>query len=673
MTVRRCALVLLVLSGAARAEPLLWPLDLQPALSSTFGETRSTAFHMGIDLKTWGKTGYAVRAVGDGWIHRVRTSPWGYGRALYQTLSDGRIVVYAHLESFAKPVQQRVLQAQRTRGHYSVQLWLDEGDIPVRRGQVIAHTGASGAGPPHLHVELRDADNVPMNPLLHGLGPVQDATPPTMRRLLVVPLSEASLVDDWGQAVSVPLKFADGVYRATRTVSVWGPIGLAVDSHDRADLAPNKMAALGHELHVDGSRVLTSTFERVSWSDGHLVALDRLRPTGDAAVYTALFRRPGNRLPFYDVLAGSQGLSEDGAVVAGDDGLQEGRHEIAVHALDVAGNRSVATLLIDVTPPAGMAPVDQLSSAPGLTADGIDFALDLRAIARPRHVLLQVKAPKPLLQAPRVEALRRTIPMRRRGPDEFVGILALGQVDTDSVVVEGWAVAAGGRRGHGRLALSGRSIRPGQAQRISLLAGEALLETASGSSFERVYPQAQRLQPVASDGLVATAVGCRVGPADVAFDARARIWLRASGPTTGLGVYADDGKGRWVLIGAEADSSAPDQMWLGAQIRAFGSFALMRDTTPPTIDNLQPADGSQTDADVVITAAIADAGSGIAREEDIELQLDGVRLISEYDPEAGTVMAQTEGPLRSGPHRLLLTLRDAAGNETAATSDFLSR
>ena len=93
-------LALLVYPVGAQTESLLWPLELKPALSSTFGETRPTAFHAGIDLKTWGKTGYPVRALADGWILRVRTSPWGYGRALYQQLADGRIAVYAHLEGF---------------------------------------------------------------------------------------------------------------------------------------------------------------------------------------------------------------------------------------------------------------------------------------------------------------------------------------------------------------------------------------------------------------------------------------------------------------------------------------------------------------------------------------------------------------------------------------------
>ena len=61
MTIRcrpHCILAFLALfsvSTTAQPAPLRWPLDLKPALSSTFGETRATAFHAGVDLKTWGK------------------------------------------------------------------------------------------------------------------------------------------------------------------------------------------------------------------------------------------------------------------------------------------------------------------------------------------------------------------------------------------------------------------------------------------------------------------------------------------------------------------------------------------------------------------------------------------------------------------------------------------
>ena len=130
--------------ATAQAQELRWPLVLTPTLSSTFGETRSTAFHNGIDLKTWGKTGYPVHAAADGWVERARTSPWGFGRVIYVRLNDGRIVVYAHLDSFYDPVQKRIFREQRRLGQYSVQLWFEKEEYPVRRGEVIGATGQTG-------------------------------------------------------------------------------------------------------------------------------------------------------------------------------------------------------------------------------------------------------------------------------------------------------------------------------------------------------------------------------------------------------------------------------------------------------------------------------------------------------------------------------------------------
>ena len=257
----------------------------------------------------------------------------------------------------------------------------------------------------------------------------------------------------------------------------------------------------------------------------------------------------------------------------------------------------------------------------------------------------------------------------------YAGVVSLEGIDEDSVVVQITAVAADGGAGTGHMILSGRSIVPGQPTEIPLLGGDVSLQLAAGSAFEILYPQVTRLvlsdSIDASTGLRGAGVGCLIGPADAAFDERARISLRVAGPTDHLGVYADDGNGRWVFIGADADADGEDR--ISARIRAFGRFALMADVGPPSITGLQPDPGSVVDADVTFAAEVADAGSGIALEEDVRLELDGVRLISEYDPEADRVTAAADEPLVAGAHHLVLTLRDAAGNVTTATTDFISR
>ena len=59
------------------------PLNIPLILSGTFGELRGNHFHAGIDIKTYGKEGYQVKSLDDGYVDRIRVGTTGYGKALY--------------------------------------------------------------------------------------------------------------------------------------------------------------------------------------------------------------------------------------------------------------------------------------------------------------------------------------------------------------------------------------------------------------------------------------------------------------------------------------------------------------------------------------------------------------------------------------------------------------
>ncbi len=103
---RLILLILPALAGAAGsaapARSLRWPLDLPTRyLTSSFMEPRPGRYHAGLDLKTQSRTGFAVHAVEDGWISRVRAENGAYGRAVYVQGVSGRTTVYAHLSRFS--------------------------------------------------------------------------------------------------------------------------------------------------------------------------------------------------------------------------------------------------------------------------------------------------------------------------------------------------------------------------------------------------------------------------------------------------------------------------------------------------------------------------------------------------------------------------------------------
>ena len=367
----------------ALGEELRWPLSFGRALSSSFGESRSTSFHAGIDLKTWGKTGYEVRAVSSGYAWRLRTSPWGYGRAVYQRLRDGRMVVYAHLAGFAPKLARRVHREQRENRRYSVDLQLREGEIPIRRGELIGWSGESGAGPPHLHLELRDPNNVPFNPLVDEFE-VKDTVAPTIQRLSLVPVGIESTVNGGHEPVSTALSWnpSSGEFESAEILSAYGRVGVSVLVYDRADAATNKLAPYRQSLNVIGRRHFVATYNRVAYSETHQIYLDRLFlefPGGKGRFFN-LFRVPGNRLSFYTHGVGEDGLLDCG-IGSGSGFLAKGTHQLVIESEDAAGNRSRARVQLRVNAPPSIVLARMVRSAGGQSletqvGDGDDFQLE---------------------------------------------------------------------------------------------------------------------------------------------------------------------------------------------------------------------------------------------------------------------------------------------------------
>ncbi|MBT4496073.1 MAG: M23 family metallopeptidase [Gemmatimonadetes bacterium] len=730
-------LLLTVVEGGA--EPFGWPIPLQPALSSTFGETRSTAFHAGIDVKTWGRTGYEVRALQDGYIWRLRTSPWGYGRVVYQKLADGRILVYAHLQGFAPKLAERIEAAQQEKGFYSVDLWFAKEELPIAKGELIAWTGQSGAGPPHLHLELRDADSRPLNPLLHGFG-IEDGETPTVRRIGLIPVGRESRVNGEHRPISFELRWNEKkqVFESGKVAVVQGRVGVAVLTYDRADRAPNKLAPYRTSLRIDGEELFATHYDRYSYDNAHQVELDRTRleVTGKSSPFFNLFRLPGNRLGFYGEKSG------DGLLLCGVEGaLEKGRRQIEVDVADVAGNVSRARFQVEVN--AFPEVIEARLSEDGRTlvaevrdADDAELEVELAlskdgmkwkkvdgkkvgpgrgtwklkeraalwrvtardksgseafrtcatsttggkgngpqlAIGREVHedfVELIVEADQVLAEAPAIRSAGRSLAVRQMELLEFRSDVPL---EPDGAALLEVEVGERGREGvnlRERVFLDQRSVQPGEERVLVFGGGDVELLFAANSAYSPFFPQVERFHPHDAEQLTSGGIGCDLSPATVRFDHKVEVRLRYPEGLTDaekLGLYVQGGDGSWSLAGNELDA---ERRTVGARVRQFSRFALMIDKTPPTIDGLRPASGTTIERQRPrLSARIDDGGSGIGREEDIEMILDGRRLISVYDPEGKRVEYLLRENLTPGEHELVVTVRDMGGNEATVRSAF---
>lgn len=738
-------LVLVVLATAAQAGPPAdrfgWPVDGPRSLAATFAETRSASLHAGIDVRTGGRTGLPVRAQAGGSVVRLRTSPWGYGRVVYLQLADGTSLVYAHLQAFAPKLAARVLAAQRARGRYTVDVALAPGELVVKRGELVAWSGDSGTGPAHLHVELRDRDNRPINPLRHGFV-VPDGVAPHLERIALVPAGMASWVDGGHGPVALTVK--DGTWR---TVPVQGQVGVAVQAVDYGDQAPNRLAPYALKLTVDSTSVMRVAYDTFGYDQTHLMPLDRLTvPVADGvAEFLVLFRRAGNRLAFYQGAAGDGWLAAGRGTQGGS--LLPGLHQLEVEAVDAAGNRATAVGCLMVDAPPAIGGLELLDGGRALTAEisddddpllrcvlsrlvdgqwqtvsegevepgrhrwpvpagpaslwrvrvedgrgtaawatagepapvspastpGGPLRLAILPWASADFVELRLQSDRVLAGVPDVRVEGQPLTVRQQELQEYCADLRLDPNGPATARVRVRARALDGQEAEAEVALSQVPVVPGQGARLYFGAPAAELVFAADSPCRLLFPQYEAGPVTVPEYLAPLGPGYAFTPADEAFDARVEVRLPYPpdyAEPRRLGVYVQTPSG-WSMVGNDVDTAA---VQVKARVRRLGRFAVLADREPPRIATLNPAPGAVVgNRQPRLSAAVSDRGSGLASEEDIVVELDGRRLISEYDPDGGRVQGQPEQALRPGRHVVVFRVTDQSGQTTSAESVFRVR
>ncbi|PQV46302.1 peptidase M23-like protein [Jejuia pallidilutea] len=243
------------------------PLEIPLILSGTFAELRSNHFHSGMDIKTQQRTGLKVIASANGYVSRIKISHYGYGKALYITHPNGYTTVYAHLKSFAPEIEDYIKKQQYKNESYEIELFPKVDELLVTKGSLVAYSGNSGgSGGPHLHFEIRDNAERPINPMLFGLD-IKDSKLPTITSIYAYPLNENSHVNNakTKQALRlIPLKNGD---YTVENIKAFGKIGFGITTWDRQDLAANKNGVYNIQTFVNGSKNFELDFKRFSFDE----------------------------------------------------------------------------------------------------------------------------------------------------------------------------------------------------------------------------------------------------------------------------------------------------------------------------------------------------------------------------------------------------------------------
>ena len=241
------------------------PLDIPFSLSGTFGEPRSTHYHLGVDIKTQGRQGWEVKSVAPGYISRIRVSIGGYGKTLYINHPDQTTSVYAHLKKFSPKIEAYLKSSQYKKKSYIIQKFPERDEFSIKAGEVIGYSGNTGSSSgPHLHFEIRDTKSQkPLNPLLFNL-PVKDSQRPQIQKLYLFYHEDNSITTP---SESIPLQKVNDSSYSTPLIKTLGKLGLGIQMYDRQDLSYSKNGIYKAQVKVNGKSIVEYKFDELNYSD----------------------------------------------------------------------------------------------------------------------------------------------------------------------------------------------------------------------------------------------------------------------------------------------------------------------------------------------------------------------------------------------------------------------
>lgn len=648
--------VLSIQAAVSSENPTLpWPVKAEPGISSSFCEFRSGHFHAGIDIKVYGVIGVPCVAVADGHVSRIKTSHAGYGRALYLELEDGRTAVYAHLDHFTKAVEERIKSIQHETGEFAVDYFTDNDSLfRFKQGDVVAFAGRSGTKHAHLHFEIRDRNQKPLNPLLEGIK-IPDHIPPVPVAFTISPMDGRSTVEGdcqpriWNR----PIRRNDGIWGPRDQVGVSGRVGISIDCYDKTDASENLVALYDISMLVNGKEYWKTQYNEFSYDESDQVEIERdyrMWRTGHG-VFNRLYKAPGNTLD----LGKGEGIIDL-------DLFEKFPVDVDIILSDISGNQTVVK--IQLVPDAesdddrlvggepmykfvGHGDSDRIrmqildkyirfSGPPGIEGFNLNGNLNGN---------LNVTLPAQLLEGGAVSVW---IP-----PVDFQSVIKVTAIDHLSAAVESRQVTL-------------HPVNPESHTEISSEKGEMLLEVPVGSVFEttwlRITPEPAYLIP----GKTSTCL--QVEPIDQPLAKTVRVKLKNKddvGEEGGWGVYYLDSKQGWIFLGNEQDGD-----YLYAETLSWELFGLVRDVDKPIVRVTSPSpDGIYTNSSFEFRALVDDSTSGLT-SGCFTLLLDGRKVPVEYDSPRDRLLYNLWKPAGVGEHQIKLTVTDRVGNTTEESINF---
>jgi hypothetical protein len=302
---------------------------------------------MGMDFSTGGRRGLPIVSITDGKIVQVQRYWTSIGNAVIVEHKDGVRARYGHLSRFSPKLTEylkksSIAKSFRSRRDFDHELTTP---IAVKGGEIIAFSGDTGIGPPHLHFELFK-DGIYYNPKDYGFTP-EDSSEVVFDFICIKPESPRSFINGKHEPLTIPFTKTDGGYSLNselKEIPIQGLVSVQVSAHQKTERSRLGLQTI--QMELNGSRILNLNFSELpkSQTKKFVLVYDsyRSKSNGNPFLYN-LFSRDGNGIPGLGKTMIGSGLISSGILNATEENIVS----IQARGLGEAFNEAIVRFIKD--------------------------------------------------------------------------------------------------------------------------------------------------------------------------------------------------------------------------------------------------------------------------------------------------------------------------------------